>query len=180
MTNQTAVRFGYPQTLIREYDQWLVLLREPQATLGSLILCAKSDATEFSALSREAYEEMGTVVTDIEHALKAAFAYEKINYLMLMMVDPNVHFHVLPRYSGLLSNNASDQTSSTLKRLENSISCHRSERDSPGASICCQETRAIGSRTAIAAIGIQRRFLTGARSPSVSTATIATKRPPRE
>ena len=98
MTNQTAVRFGYPQTLIREYDHWLVLLREPQATLGALILCEKSDATEFSALSGEAYEEMGAVVTDIERALKAAFAYEKINYLMLMMVDPHVHFHVIPRY----------------------------------------------------------------------------------
>ncbi len=55
MTNQTAVRFGYPQTLIREYDHWLVLLREPQATLGSLILCEKSDATEFSAISSGAF-----------------------------------------------------------------------------------------------------------------------------
>ena len=38
MTNQTAVRFGYPHTLIREYEHWFVLLREPQATLGSLVL----------------------------------------------------------------------------------------------------------------------------------------------
>jgi diadenosine tetraphosphate (Ap4A) HIT family hydrolase len=99
MTNQTAVRFGYPDTIIREYDHWLVLLREPQATLGSLIMCAKADVTEFSALSREAFFEMGAVVGDIEHALTAAFAYERINYMMLMMVDPNVHFHVIPRYS---------------------------------------------------------------------------------
>jgi len=99
MTNQTAVRFGYPDTLIREYDHWLVLLREPQATLGSLVLCAKADVTEFSALSREDYEEMGVVIGDIERVLSAAFSYEKINYLMLMMVDPNVHFHVIPRYS---------------------------------------------------------------------------------
>lgn len=99
MTNQTAVRFGYPGTLVREYDHWLVLLREPQATLGSLVLCAKADVTEFSALAREDYEEMGVVVGDIERALSAAFSYEKINYLMLMMVDPNVHFHVIPRYS---------------------------------------------------------------------------------
>ena len=99
MTNQTALRFGYPETLIREYDHWFVLLREPQATLGSLVLCAKSDATEFSALSRQTFEEMSTVVGDIECALKAAFDYDKINYLMLMMVDPNVHFHVIPRYS---------------------------------------------------------------------------------
>ena len=27
------------------------------------------------------------------------FKPDKFNYLMLMMVDPNVHFHVLPRYS---------------------------------------------------------------------------------
>jgi len=99
MANQTALRFGYPETLIREYQHWLVLLREPQATLGSLVLCAKSGATEFSALPDEAHIEMGTVVREIEHALKAAFAYDRINYLMLMMVDPNVHFHVLPRYS---------------------------------------------------------------------------------
>ena len=98
MTNQTAVRFGYPDTLIREYDHWLVLLREPQATLGSLILCEKSDATEFSKISMGSFEEMGAVVADIERALRAAFSYEKINYLMLMMVDPNVHFHVVPRY----------------------------------------------------------------------------------
>jgi len=99
MTNQTAVRFGYPETLIREYEHWLVLLRQQQATLGSLVLCAKSEATEFSALPLQAHTEMGKVVSEIEHALKAAFAYEKINYLMLMMVDPNVHFHVIPRYS---------------------------------------------------------------------------------
>ena len=99
MTNQTAIRFGYPDTLIREYGHWLVLLREPQATLGSLILCAKPDVTEYSALPMEAHTEMGMVVGEIEQALKAAFDYEKINYLRLMMVDPNVHFHVIPRYS---------------------------------------------------------------------------------
>lgn len=99
MANQTAVRFGYPATLVREYEHWLVLLREPQATLGSLVLCAKADVTEFSALPTEAHTEMGMVVREIEQGLKAAFAYDKINYLMLMMVDPNVHFHVIPRYS---------------------------------------------------------------------------------
>jgi len=99
MANQTAVRFGYPDTIVREYEHWLVLLREAQATLGSLILCAKADVTEFSALSREAFFEMGAVVKDIEKALKAAFDYDKINYMMLMMVDPNVHFHVIPRYA---------------------------------------------------------------------------------
>lgn len=99
MTNQTAVRFGYPDTLVREYGHWFVLLREAQATLGSLILCAKADVTGFSALPGEAFAEMGEVVRDIERVLKVAFSYDKINYMMLMMVDPNVHFHVIPRYA---------------------------------------------------------------------------------
>lgn len=103
MANQTAVRFGYPDTLIREYEHWLVLLREPQATLGSLVLCAKPDVTEFSALPSSAFVEMDEVVSDIEKALGAAFSYDKINYMMLMMVDPNVHFHVIPRYSKAVS-----------------------------------------------------------------------------
>ena len=97
--NQTAIRFGYPHTLIREYEQWVVLLREQQVTLGSLVLCAKSDSTEFSALSSGAFVEMGIAIRDIEHALRTTFKYDKINYLMLMMVDPNVHFHVIPRYA---------------------------------------------------------------------------------
>ena len=32
--------------------------------------------------------------------LRGFVAYERINYLMLMMVDPDVHFHVIPRYDG--------------------------------------------------------------------------------
>jgi diadenosine tetraphosphate (Ap4A) HIT family hydrolase len=43
---------------------------------------------------------MQRVVGDIEAALRGAIAYDRINYLMLMMVDPHVHFHVIPRYSG--------------------------------------------------------------------------------
>ena len=36
----------------------------------------------------------------IEAMLAESVRYEKINYLMLMMVDPHVHFHVIPRYEG--------------------------------------------------------------------------------
>jgi diadenosine tetraphosphate (Ap4A) HIT family hydrolase len=37
-------------------------------------------------------------IRQIENGLKAFRPYDRINYLMLMMVDPHVHFHVLPRY----------------------------------------------------------------------------------
>lgn len=100
MFNPTITRFGYPGTLVREYDHWVVLLRPSQVTAGSLILAAKSEATAYGELPAEAFIEQRQVVAEIEMTLARAVAYEKINYLMLMMVDPNVHFHVIPRYQG--------------------------------------------------------------------------------
>jgi diadenosine tetraphosphate (Ap4A) HIT family hydrolase len=97
--NPTIEKFGYPATQVREYEHWLVLLRPAQVTLGSLVLAAKSDVTAFSALPRAAFAEQADVIAAIERALTALTGYERINYLMLMMVDPNVHFHVIPRYS---------------------------------------------------------------------------------
>lgn len=93
-------KFGYPDSLIREYEHWVVLLRPAQVTLGSLVLAAKSDATAFGQLPAGAHAELAAVTKEIEATLLAETGYEKINYLMLMMVDPHVHFHVLPRYSG--------------------------------------------------------------------------------
>jgi len=96
--NQTIEKFGYPGTLVREYEHWVVLLRPAQATLGALILACRDNATRFSDISPAAFTEMGAAVADIEKALGNLFDYQKLNYLMLMMVDPDVHFHVLPRF----------------------------------------------------------------------------------
>lgn len=98
MAHATMRTFGYPDTLIREYEHWTVQLRPRQATLGSLVMIRTSEATAFADIGTEAFAEMARVVRDIETVLSAAFAYDRINYLMLMMVDPHVHFHVLPRY----------------------------------------------------------------------------------
>ena len=100
MFNPTIIRFGYPATLVREYDHWIVLLRPAQVTAGSLILAAKSEATAYGELPVEAFVEQAAVIAEIEITLRATVAYQRINYLMLMMVDPNVHFHVIPRYEG--------------------------------------------------------------------------------
>lgn len=98
--NPTIRRFGYPATLIAEYAHWVVLLRPQQPTLGSLVLAAKSQVEGFGALPRAAFADLATAIAAIEGSLRRAIVYEKINYLMLMMVDRHVHFHVLPRYQG--------------------------------------------------------------------------------
>jgi len=97
--NATMKRFGYPDTLIKEYENWVVLLRPQQATLGALVLICKNEVDTFAKISPEAFSELKEITTAIELSLKHCFSYDKINYLMLMMVDPDVHFHVLPRYA---------------------------------------------------------------------------------
>ena len=101
MVNATMRKFGYPGTLVKELDHWVILLRPAQVTLGSLILAAKSECTAYSDLPDGAFAEQAVAVRSIEKALRAFCDFERINYLMLMMVDPNVHFHILPRYSGV-------------------------------------------------------------------------------
>jgi diadenosine tetraphosphate (Ap4A) HIT family hydrolase len=97
--NATAAKFGYPDSLVRGYRHWLVLVRPQQATLGALVLVCTDQATAFSKISVRAFEELAQVTADLDAAIAATFAPDKLNYLMLMMVDPDVHFHVLPRYA---------------------------------------------------------------------------------
>lgn len=76
----------------------MVLVRDAQVTMGSLVLICKEDAEAFADVSVEAFVEQKQAVSDIEATLKAPpFDAVKMNYLMLMMKDPQVHYHVFPR-----------------------------------------------------------------------------------
>ena len=99
----TLKKFGYPDTLIRDYRHWKILARPPQVTLGSLIVIENEGHKNFSRISDESFREYSAVIRDIEKVLGRLFHYDKMNYLMLMMVDPEVHFHVIPRYSKEIS-----------------------------------------------------------------------------
>lgn len=96
----TETKFGDPHTRLAQTDAWTVLLRPKQPTLGSLVLVCREPVLAFADVSPQAYAEMRGVVRRIEATLREVVAYERINYLMLMMVDPHVHFHVIPRYEG--------------------------------------------------------------------------------
>ena len=97
--NTTIQSFGYPESLIKEYKHWVVLLRPEQVTVGSLVLAAKSEAIHLGQLSVEEWAEFALVLKEVETLLTSTYGAEKFNYLALMMVDPNVHFHLVPRYS---------------------------------------------------------------------------------
>ena len=100
MANATEIKFGDPANRIAQTERWTVLLRPRQPTLGSLVLVCREPVLAFADLSPEAFAELRGVVGGVEAMLRAFVSYERINYLMLMMVDPDVHFHVIPRYPG--------------------------------------------------------------------------------
>ncbi len=99
--NATARKFGDPATRIARCGLWTVLLRPRQPTLGSLVLVCEESVSAFGQVSATGYADLAQTTRRVEAMLSAAFSHDKINYLMLMMVDPDVHFHVLPRYATL-------------------------------------------------------------------------------
>jgi diadenosine tetraphosphate (Ap4A) HIT family hydrolase len=99
MLSDTLKKFGYPESLIKEYDNWLLLCRPKQVTLGALVLISKQGETAFSQIPQTGFTELNDIIKKVEPALKNIFGCNKINYLMLMMHDPEVHFHILPRYA---------------------------------------------------------------------------------
>ncbi len=97
--NETIVTFGYPDSLIKEFEHWVVVLRPQQITVGTLVLAAKSDARHLGELDESVWSEFAAVYAYVERLLREKFGAEKFNYLALMMKDPNVHFHFIPRYA---------------------------------------------------------------------------------
>jgi diadenosine tetraphosphate (Ap4A) HIT family hydrolase len=98
--NVTLQRFGYPDSVIRDYVHWVVMVRPAQVTMGCAIIAAKSACTSLGDLSPDEAAELPQVISDFEAAIRRIAPASKFNYLALMMVDPNPHFHAIPRYAG--------------------------------------------------------------------------------
>lgn len=45
-------------------------------------------------------KDFADVVKVVEGTLNRAFSFNIMNYLMLMMVDHQVHYHAIPRFNG--------------------------------------------------------------------------------
>jgi diadenosine tetraphosphate (Ap4A) HIT family hydrolase len=99
LVDQTKQKFKYQNTVIKDYKYWHLLLWNQQVTACSMVLICSEDVGEFNLISSEAHKELKEIITEIETKLKSEFNFKKINYMMYMMVDPAVHFHIIPRYS---------------------------------------------------------------------------------
>lgn len=91
-------KFKIEELLICETKYWCWSLRPEQSTLGAGVLSLKRGCPVFSELNQEEFCDLNNIIKIIEKTLKKTFSYDIINYLMLMMVDKQVHYHVIPRY----------------------------------------------------------------------------------
>ena len=98
MSHETLQKFEEDKNTIKDFGYWKLLVSNNTRTLGNCVLVIKRDARRFSELTPEEMENFAVAVKETEDALRLAFKYDKINWLMLMMHDLQVHFHVLPRY----------------------------------------------------------------------------------
>lgn len=91
-------KFKVDEYKIYETEHWIWSLRPHQATLGAGILSSKRECATFADLEQKEFADLSNIIKIIEPALKRSFNYDVINYLMLMMLDKHVHYHVFPRY----------------------------------------------------------------------------------
>ena len=93
-------KFRTEDLLVVRNAYWRWAVRPQQCTLGATVLSAARECYAWSNMTPEEFVGLKKMLGTVEAALKTCFSPDKLNYLMLMMIDSHVHFHVLPRYGG--------------------------------------------------------------------------------
>lgn len=91
-------KFKISELLVKKYTYWKLSVRPVQITLGCTVLSLIRDCTSLGELTAEETAELSHIFSEVELVLQENFNHNKINYLALMMLDDQVHFHIIPRY----------------------------------------------------------------------------------
>jgi len=94
-----AAKFRVDDLHLRRVGTWDLSLRPGQLTLGAMVVSVRSGALGFAGLTAAEQADMGAAFALAERLACDTFGAARINLLCLMMQDPIVHFHVLPRYA---------------------------------------------------------------------------------
>lgn len=87
-----------PRFLIAESTRWALCLNESQDLLGRCYALLRRPETDALALTDDETVELWTLARAARAALTALWEPDHFNFAFLMNVDPQVHFHILPRY----------------------------------------------------------------------------------
>lgn len=101
--NETLQSFQYPDTTVADYEHWVVMVRPVQPTFASAVIAARSNVRSLADLTHDEAGQLPAVIDDYEALVQTFGQVRRVNYLALMMVDPNPHFHAIPRYEESVS-----------------------------------------------------------------------------
>ncbi len=79
---------------------WTWSVRPSQPTLGAGVVSLNRFAARLADVTTDEMADLAGLISRLEKAIDTAFGHNIMNYLMLMMVDHHVHYHVIPRYDG--------------------------------------------------------------------------------
>lgn len=91
-------KFRPEELCIKEFEHWIVCVREKQVTLGDVVILLKRQTENVGCMLPEEGAEFPKVINWYEKLCKEKFGAIKFNYMIMMMHDPFVHYHAFPRY----------------------------------------------------------------------------------
>lgn len=92
-------KFKPEELTLKEFKNWVVVLRQKQQTLGDAVIILKNEKPFVGLATATEFAEFPEVISWYETKCKKLFGAEKFNYNAAMMKDNYIHFHAFPRYS---------------------------------------------------------------------------------
>ena len=87
-----------PGRLIHEFAHWNLVLNANQDLLGRCFFALKRPETDVAALTNDELLDLWACLRRAKAALDALWSPDHFNFAFLMNEEPQVHFHVIPRY----------------------------------------------------------------------------------
>ena len=99
--DEFQAKFRVNELKVIKNASWTWSVRPDQPTLGAGIISLNRYALHLSDVSSKEMADLAGLISTLERAIKSTFNHNIMNYLMLMMVDHHVHYHLVPRYDGI-------------------------------------------------------------------------------
>lgn len=96
---QFLEKFRIKELTVVRTKHWTWSVRPVHPTIGSGIISLNRYCERYSSITNTESEDFANIIRIVENTTEKCYVHEKINYLMLMMVDSHLHYHVIPRYS---------------------------------------------------------------------------------
>lgn len=90
--------FRLDELTVSEGAHWVASVRPGQITLGSMVISSARGLLDFADLDADSGATLGAAFGEAERLARRLFGAVRVNFVALMMKDPIIHFHALPRY----------------------------------------------------------------------------------